>query len=46
MQISDCHLFAATEGQLLGLNTENSLRLVLEKVKREQNNIDVIFHNL
>ena len=42
MQISDCHLFSSTEGRLLGLNTEDSLRLVLEKVKREQTNIDVI----
>lgn len=42
VQISDCHLFSSTEGRLLGLNTEDSLRLVLEKVKREQTNIDVI----
>ena len=42
VQISDSHLFASTEGQLLGLNTENSLRLVLEKVQREQKHIDVI----
>ncbi|HNN29704.1 MAG TPA: metallophosphoesterase, partial [Agitococcus sp.] len=42
VQISDSHLFSSTEGQLLGLNTENSLCLVLEKVKREQSHIDVI----
>ena len=42
VQVSDSHLFASTEGQLLGLNTENSLRLVLEKVQREQSRIDVI----
>ncbi|PTQ89998.1 3',5'-cyclic-AMP phosphodiesterase [Agitococcus lubricus] len=42
VQVSDSHLFANTEGRLLGLNTEDSLRLVLEKVKREQSHIDVI----
>jgi Icc protein len=42
VQISDTHLFASTEGRLLGLNTEDSLRLVLEKVQREQPLIDVI----
>lgn len=42
VQISDCHLFATTEGRLLGLNTEDSLRLVLEKVQREQQKIDVV----
>lgn len=42
VQISDCHLFANTDGRLLGLNTEDSLRLVLEKVAREQPRIDVV----
>lgn len=42
VQVSDSHLFASTEGRLLGLNTEDSLRLVLEKVQREQTHIDVI----
>jgi Icc protein len=42
VQISDSHLFASTEGRLLGLNTEDSLRLVLEKVQREQAHIDVV----
>jgi len=42
VQISDCHLFASTDGRLLGLNTEDSLKLVLERVAREQPHIDVI----
>lgn len=42
VQISDCHLFASTEGRLLGLNTEDSLRQVVERVAREQPRIDVI----
>jgi Icc protein len=42
VQISDSHLFASTEGRLLGLNTENSLKLVLDRVVREQPAIDVI----
>ncbi len=42
MQITDSHLFSSTDGCLLGLNTEDSLRLVLAKVKKEQPRIDVI----
>lgn len=42
VQISDSHLFASTEGRLLGLNTEDSLKLVLDKVAAEQSGIDVI----
>lgn len=42
VQISDCHLFASTDGRLLGLNTEDSLKLVLDRVAREQPRIDVI----
>jgi Icc protein len=42
VQISDCHLFASTDGCLLGLNTEDSLKLVLERLTREQPHIDVI----
>ena len=30
VQLSDCHLFADTEGKLLGLNTQFSLDRVLE----------------
>ena len=42
VQISDSHLFASTAGQLLGLCTEDSLKLVLDKVRMEQPVIDVI----
>lgn len=42
VQISDSHLFASTEGRLLGLNTEDSLRQVLDRVASEQPRIDVI----
>jgi Icc protein len=42
VQISDSHLFASTDGRLLGLNTENSLKLVLDRVALEQPAIDVI----
>lgn len=42
VQISDCHLFANTDGRLLGLNTESSLQLVIERIAREQPHIDVI----
>lgn len=42
VQISDCHLFASTDGRLLGLNTEDSLKLVLDRVAREHPHIDVI----
>jgi 3',5'-cyclic-AMP phosphodiesterase len=42
VQISDCHLFASTDGRLLGLNTEDSLKLVLDRVAREQPHMDVI----
>lgn len=42
VQISDSHLFASQQGKLLGLNTDESLRLVLEKVRAEQPHIDAI----
>lgn len=42
VQISDCHLFASTDGRLLGLNTEDSLRFVLERVVREQPRVDLV----
>ncbi|WP_242610305.1 3',5'-cyclic-AMP phosphodiesterase [Fluviicoccus keumensis] len=42
VQITDCHLFAGTDGRLLGLCTEDSLGLVLDKVRKEQPQIDVI----
>ncbi len=42
VQISDSHLFASQDGRLLGLNTEDSLQRVLERVAAEQPQIDVI----
>ncbi|WP_290537348.1 metallophosphoesterase [Alcanivorax sp.] len=42
VQLSDCHLFADTQGKLLGLNTQFSLEKVLELIHREQPNPDLI----
>ncbi len=42
VQISDSHLFASLEGRLLGLCTEDSLKLVLDKVRKEQPGLDLI----
>jgi Icc protein len=42
VQITDSHLFAGKEGRLLGLCTEDSLKLVLDKVRREQPQINLI----
>ena len=42
VQLSDCHLFADESGKLLGLNTQFSLDKVLELVRREQPNPDLI----
>ena len=42
VQLSDCHLFADTEGKLLGLNTQFSLEKVLELVREEQPDMDLI----
>jgi 3',5'-cyclic-AMP phosphodiesterase len=42
VQVSDCHLFASTEGKLLGLNTQYSLDRVLELVRAEQPAMDLI----
>ncbi len=42
VQLSDCHLFADTEGKLLGLNTQYSLDRVLELIRAEQPDIDLI----
>lgn len=42
VQISDSHLFASKEGKLLGLNTDSSLRLVLDRVAAENPQIDVM----
>lgn len=42
VQVSDSHLFADTEGKLLGLNTQFSLEKVLELVRAEQPAMDVL----
>lgn len=42
VQVTDSHLFAGTDGRLLGLCTEDSLNLVLDKIRKEQPNIDLI----
>lgn len=42
IQLSDCHLFADTEGTLLGLNTQFSLDCVLELIHKEQAGADLI----
>ncbi len=42
VQLSDCHLFADVSGKLLGLNTQFSLDKVLELIRREQPNPDLI----
>lgn len=42
VQVTDCHLFASTEGKLLGLNTQFSLDRVLELVEKNNAGMDVI----
>lgn len=42
VQISDSHLFASTDGRLLGLNTEQSLAAVISCIKKEQPQIDLV----
>lgn len=42
VQLSDFHLFADTQGELLGLNTQASLEAVLGRVRREQPDLDLI----
>lgn len=42
VQLSDCHLFADTEGKLLGLNTRYSLERVIERVREEQPDMELI----
>jgi len=41
-QITDPHLFSATDGKLLGLNTDESLKSVVELVKTEQPDLDIV----
>ncbi|WP_437882467.1 3',5'-cyclic-AMP phosphodiesterase [Pseudomonas sp. LRF_L74] len=42
VQITDSHLFAEVDGQLLGMNTCNSLQHVVDRVRQEQSGIDLI----
>lgn len=42
VQLSDCHLFADREGKLLGLNTQFSLERVLDLIRAEQPDIDLM----
>lgn len=42
VQVSDSHLFADTEGKLLGLNTQFSLERVLDRLREEQPHMDLI----
>lgn len=41
VQITDPHLLATSDGTLLGMNTENSLKLILERVQQEAPEIDL-----
>ena len=42
VQLSDSHLFADADGTLLGMNTRDSLRRVVERVLAEQPAIDLV----
>ncbi len=42
VQVTDCHLFADTEGKLLGLNTQFSLDRVLDLVEQQRDQMDLI----
>lgn len=42
VQLSDSHLFAEADGTLLGMNTRDSLRQVIERVQAEQPHIDLV----
>ncbi|WP_312935105.1 3',5'-cyclic-AMP phosphodiesterase [Pseudomonas sp.] len=42
VQLTDPHLFADPAGGLLGVNTRDSLRHVIEQVRREQPRIDLL----
>lgn len=51
VQVSDSHLFASTQTCLLGMPTQYSLEHVLECIRTEQPNIDMvlctgIFHKM
>ena len=42
VQFSDSHLFASTDGKLLGLNTDDSLNRVLDLIEKEQPSVEII----
>lgn len=42
VQLSDSHLFAEENGKLLGMNTHDSLQRVIDKVREEQPQIDLM----
>ena len=42
VQVSDAHLFAKTDGKLLGLNTDDSLQSVIDLIKKEQPDLDMV----
>lgn len=42
VQITDPHLHASSEGTLLGMNTEDSLKLIVKRVQEEILDIDLI----
>ena len=42
VQLSDSHLFAEAAGRLLGMDTQDSLQRVIERVLQEQSQIDLI----
>lgn len=42
VQLSDSHLFAEPDGKLLGMDTQDSLQKVIERVQAEQTDIDLI----
>ncbi|KAB0564639.1 phosphodiesterase, partial [Helicobacter pullorum NCTC 12824] len=42
VQLSDSHLFAEADGALLGMNTRESLQRVIERVREQQPQIDLV----
>ena len=42
VQLTDSHLFADADGSLLGLNTAKSLQSVIERVRAEQPQVDLL----
>ncbi|WP_339515860.1 3',5'-cyclic-AMP phosphodiesterase [Pseudomonas sp. RL_15y_Pfl2_60] len=42
VQLSDSHLFAEANGKLLGMDTEDSLQRVLDRILEEQPQIDLV----